>query len=156
MENVDQHLEGSVQAQAVDVAIEPELMTGADSAEAQAIHGLMQALGEVTDEQAGEGANEFQTLDEDGLDGLHDGNESELSDATEVDETQPPTFVRKPGRGCDHYSRGCRLVSPCCGEQFWCRFCHNAAMDNGNSRTGHSLDRHAVKAVILAYFLVNC
>ncbi len=79
-------------------------------------------------------------------DGLNDGDDSELSDATE-EETQPSVFVRKPGRGCEHYSRGCRLVSPCCGENYWCRFCHNAATETGNSRTGHTLDRHAVKQV---------
>ena len=27
--------------------------------------------------------------------------------------------------GCKHYRRRCKLVSPCCGEVFWCRHCHN-------------------------------
>ena len=52
------------------------------------------------------------------------------------------------GRGCQHYRRGCKLISPCCGEAFWCRFCHDAAKDgpsaNGNP---HKLDRHAVREV---------
>ena len=85
-------------------------------------------------------------VDDDGDDGLNDGDDSELSDATE-EETQQAVFVRKPGRGCEHYSRGCRLVSPCCGENYWCRFCHNAATEASNSLTGHTLDRHAVKQV---------
>ena len=27
--------------------------------------------------------------------------------------------------GCKHYQRGCKFVSPCCGDIFWCRHCHN-------------------------------
>jgi hypothetical protein len=96
------------------------------------------------------GQADAQAVDDDGDDGL-DGDDSELSDATE-EETQQAVFVRKPGRGCEHYSRGCRLVSPCCGENYWCRFCHNAATETGNSRTGHTLDRHAVKQVCNVYF----
>lgn len=39
-------------------------------------------------------------------------------------------------------------MGPCCGEAFWCRFCHDAAKD-GPSATGppHKLDRHAVREV---------
>ena len=106
---------------------------------------------------AGQGDVDAQAEDdvlEGVVDAQNEADDSELSDATE-EETQQTPFVRKPGRGCEHYSRGCRLVSPCCGEQFWCRFCHNAAMDTGNSRTGHTLDRHAVKAVNYHPFLSN-
>lgn len=28
-------------------------------------------------------------------------------------------------QGCSHYRRRCKIVSPCCGEVFWCRHCHN-------------------------------
>ncbi len=102
------------------------------------------------------GQADAQAVDDDD-DGLNDGDDSELSDATE-EETQQAVFVRKPGRGCEHYSRGCRLVSPCCGENYWCRFCHNAATETGNSRTGHTLDRHAVKQVcyLTILYLVAC
>ena len=53
------------------------------------------------------------------------------------------------GRGCLHYRRGCKLVGPCCGESFWCRFCHDAAKEHGSSATDppHKLDRHAVQQV---------
>ena len=33
----------------------------------------------------------------------------------------------KGEHGCTHYRRRCRLVTPCCGEVFWCRHCHNEA-----------------------------
>lgn len=145
MDNAGQQVYGAVDAQAVDRAIEGEDVTVAG---AQTVSDDGLELGVATETDAINGVHAPQGLDEDGLDGLNDGNDSELSDATEVDDTQQAPFTRKPGRGCEHYSRGCRLVSPCCGVQFWCRFCHNAAMDTGNSRTGHTLDRHAVKAVL--------
>jgi RING finger and CHY zinc finger domain-containing protein 1 len=50
-------------------------------------------------------------------------------------------------RGCRHYSRGCQLRSPCCNLLFWCRHCHNEAMDAGDPKTAHQLDRFAVKWV---------
>ncbi len=28
-------------------------------------------------------------------------------------------------QGCSHYRRRCKILSPCCGEVFWCRHCHN-------------------------------
>lgn len=43
--------------------------------------------------------------------------------------------------GCAHYSRGCKLVSPCCGKIYSCRHCHDEAED-------HSLDRYAISSVI--------
>ena len=52
------------------------------------------------------------------------------------------------GRGCAHYRRGCMLVAPCCDQTFWCRFCHDAAMDVPNAEVvQHKVDRHAVKEV---------
>ncbi len=50
-------------------------------------------------------------------------------------------------RGCRHYSRGCQLRSPCCNLFFWCRHCHNEAMDTGDPKKAHQLDRFAVKRV---------
>ena len=45
-------------------------------------------------------------------------------------ESQPAVDLagrEKGEHGCVHYRRRCRLVAPCCGEQFWCRHCHNEA-----------------------------
>jgi RING finger/CHY zinc finger protein 1 len=50
-------------------------------------------------------------------------------------------------RGCRHYSRGCQLRAPCCDILFWCRHCHNEAMDTGDPKKAHQLDRFAVKWV---------
>lgn len=44
-------------------------------------------------------------------------------------------------RGCEHYSRGCRLRAPCCDALVACRFCHDA------SACPVHMDRHAVKSV---------
>jgi RING finger/CHY zinc finger protein 1 len=55
-------------------------------------------------------------------------------------------------RGCRHYSRGCRIRAPCCNQLFWCRHCHNEAMDNGEPKKAHQLDRFAVKLIQCA----NC
>ncbi|KAG7163483.1 RING finger and CHY zinc finger domain-containing protein 1-like isoform X1 [Homarus americanus] len=30
-------------------------------------------------------------------------------------------------QGCEHYRRKCKLVSPCCENNYICRFCHNAS-----------------------------
>ncbi|KAG6546384.1 hypothetical protein Mapa_012124 [Marchantia paleacea] len=52
--------------------------------------------------------------------------------------------------GCVHYRRRCRIRSPCCGEIFDCRHCHNEAK-NANERDPkkrHDLPRHAVQSVI--------
>mmetsp|Transcript_45609 Transcript_45609/g.121263 ORF Transcript_45609/g.121263 Transcript_45609/m.121263 type:complete len:304 (-) Transcript_45609:425-1336(-) len=89
---------------------------------------------------------DVQSAEEEQYDDHEEADESDISG--DEDDGQTSQFVRKPGRGCEHYSRGCRLVSPCCDEEFWCRFCHNAAKDAGNTVNGHTLDRHAVKEVV--------
>lgn len=43
--------------------------------------------------------------------------------------------------GCSHYSRGCRLLAPCCNRLSVCRLCHDENSD-------HSLDRYSVKQVL--------
>ena len=90
--------------------------------------------------------------------------ESELDDESEFDdskddysglgqgddETAAARDESLPERGCQHYRRGCKLVAPCCGEAFWCRFCHDAAKEEGEQAAGavpHKLDRHAVTQV---------
>ncbi|KAJ1474370.1 hypothetical protein T484DRAFT_1635672, partial [Baffinella frigidus] len=43
----------------------------------------------------------------------------------------------------------CKLVAPCCGEAFWCRFCHDAVKDvTIEGVVGHKLNRHAVAEVV--------
>ncbi|KAG0711018.1 RING finger and CHY zinc finger domain-containing protein 1 [Chionoecetes opilio] len=42
--------------------------------------------------------------------------------------------------GCDHYRRKCKLVSPCCKNNYICRFCH----DEGEN---HALDRPNITQV---------
>ena len=57
-----------------------------------------------------------------------------------------------PTKGCQHYARGCRLRAPCCGELFWCRFCHDEVKSRGeaNPHAKHSLNRHMVQSVVCA------
>jgi len=43
--------------------------------------------------------------------------------------------------GCKHYKRRCKLVAPCCGKAYNCRFCHDEAEEN------HTLDRQKVQEV---------
>ena len=43
--------------------------------------------------------------------------------------------------GCEHYSRGCAFVYPCCNKAYTCRLCHDAASD-------HEADRKSVKEMI--------
>ncbi|CAK0772451.1 hypothetical protein CVIRNUC_003964 [Coccomyxa viridis] len=54
--------------------------------------------------------------------------------------------------GCKHYRRRCKLVSPCCGEVFWCRHCHNdvKAANEWDSNKRHELDRTRVREVVCA------
>jgi len=43
--------------------------------------------------------------------------------------------------GCSHYKRKCKLVAPCCGGVYSCRFCHD------DSVSGHTIDRRLVTEV---------
>ncbi|XP_065827708.1 RING finger and CHY zinc finger domain-containing protein 1-like [Oscarella lobularis] len=42
--------------------------------------------------------------------------------------------------GCEHYSRKCALIAPCCAKVYPCRVCHDAA-------ESHNIDRRAVTEV---------
>mmetsp|Transcript_174145 Transcript_174145/g.558400 ORF Transcript_174145/g.558400 Transcript_174145/m.558400 type:complete len:278 (+) Transcript_174145:163-996(+) len=54
--------------------------------------------------------------------------------------------VMEGSAGCRHYRRRCRIVAPCCGEDFWCRHCHSEAQ---SGRPGaHELDRGSISEVI--------
>ncbi|XP_066385027.1 E3 ubiquitin-protein ligase RZFP34-like isoform X1 [Miscanthus floridulus] len=53
--------------------------------------------------------------------------------------------------GCAHYSRGCSVVAPCCGQVFACRHCHNDAKNSlevDDPRDRHEIPRHEIKKVI--------
>lgn len=93
----------------------------------------------------GEGGEDVDDDDgdwEDDEEGIDDDDESEGHDA---DAAQP--LARDPNRGCTHYVRGCKLVSPCCGEVFWCRFCHNEKWEGAADATRrHTLDRSGRRA----------
>ncbi len=67
-----------------------------------------------------------------------------MADSTQAvaSEGAPAAASPKPQtRGCKHYSRGCTLRAPCCGELFSCRLCHDELKS-------HCMDRHAVRSVV--------
>eukprot|EP00293_Proteomonas_sulcata_P014720 CAMPEP_0184288840 /NCGR_PEP_ID=MMETSP1049-20130417/1328_1 /TAXON_ID=77928 /ORGANISM="Proteomonas sulcata, Strain CCMP704" /LENGTH=223 /DNA_ID=CAMNT_0026595407 /DNA_START=45 /DNA_END=714 /DNA_ORIENTATION=- len=98
---------------------------------------------EVDAEQDEEG--EDQATEED------DDIDDDTDDSMDEDEEEAAASLggEQAGqrRGCQHYRRGCKLVSPCCGEIYWCRFCHDASQDQGGPNA-HKLDRHAVTEVV--------
>ena len=47
------------------------------------------------------------------------------------------------GYGCPHYRRRAKFVSPCCGEVFFCRHCHNAEKDESEPVRGLARARAA-------------
>jgi RING finger/CHY zinc finger protein 1 len=55
-------------------------------------------------------------------------------------------------KGCSHYRRRCKIVSPCCDEVFWCRHCHNQvhAEDEPEVEKQHTLERRKVQEVVCA------
>lgn len=62
-----------------------------------------------------------------------DGEQSDSS--VEEQQSPPPEHY-----GCKHYKRKAKLVAPCCGNVYSCRFCHDEA-------EGHELDRKQVSEV---------
>eukprot|EP01066_Platyproteum_vivax_P007231 Platyproteum_vivax@DN2779_c0_g1_i1.p1 len=50
---------------------------------------------------------------------------------------------------CDHYSRGCKIVAPCCQEVFGCRLCHDSIKYEGvlDPKIAHTIDRYAIVEV---------
>jgi RING finger/CHY zinc finger protein 1 len=54
-----------------------------------------------------------------------------------------------PYEGCAHYKRKARLLAPCCGEWFGCRFCHDKVKseDAVDRKKAHTMDRHAVRTI---------
>jgi zinc finger-like protein len=50
----------------------------------------------------------------------------------------PPVTTEFNANGCKHYKRRCRIIAPCCGQTFACRFCHDDASDHTVNRTAIS------------------
>lgn len=46
---------------------------------------------------------------------------------------------------CEHYSRKCKVVSPCCNKEYSCRLCHDNDVDK---LCKHKFDRKSVKEVV--------
>lgn len=49
-----------------------------------------------------------------------------------------PDTHAKTALGCKHYKRKCKLVSPCCKNNYICRFCHNASENHPLERSNIS------------------
>lgn len=49
--------------------------------------------------------------------------------------------------GCSHYLRRCKLIAPCCGNQYTCRLCHDDVED-------HQIDRFTVQQIVCS--TCNC
>lgn len=93
----------------------------------------------------GGGSGEDKTRDGDENERKANGEEKNSSKTSGNSMSSPskgPSYESDGKRdGCKHYSRRCRIVTPCCGEVVWCRHCHR---DN----TEHELDRKAIKEVV--------
>lgn len=66
--------------------------------------------------------------------------------ASEADFARRTTAADARTYGCEHYKRKCKLLSPCCGEWFACRFCHDA-VKHDDVAAGHQMDRHLVRRI---------
>ena len=76
----------------------------------------------------------------------------DASPLAEAPAASEPEFARRTtaadarAYGCEHYKRRCKLLSPCCGEWFACRFCHDA-IKHDEVANGHQMDRHLVQRI---------
>ena len=76
----------------------------------------------------------------------------DASPVAEAPAASEPEFARRATAadartyGCEHYKRRCKLLSPCCGEWFACRFCHDA-VKHDEVANGHQMDRHLVQRI---------
>ena len=51
-------------------------------------------------------------------------------------------------KGCKHYARRCRILSPCCQQWYPCRLCHNEAVsDETTDCKVETMDRKAISRV---------
>ncbi|KAL3154779.1 hypothetical protein ABBQ38_011325 [Trebouxia sp. C0009 RCD-2024] len=94
-------------------------------------------------------AQSSSTEDVEGVENVAVASSSAPSDA----ESALNLANREKGEhGCTHYRRRCKLVTPCCGEVFWCRHCHNEAksQNEADPKNRHELDRKMVKELVCA------
>lgn len=51
---------------------------------------------------------------------------------------------------CEHYMRGCQLLSPCCNELFDCRLCHDVIKDEQekNIDNAHTMNIHDIQKIM--------
>ena len=128
---------GEIQAnQGEDISGETAAPTNLGDAGA-AIPGFWQVADSDDEGLGDEDEGEWEDADD-------DSEEKDEEDDEEEDSGIVPPPVRDPLRGCQHYSRGCKLVAPCCGEVHWCRFCHNAKWEDApDADKRHILDRYA-------------
>ncbi len=60
--------------------------------------------------------------------------------------------ITAPALGCRHYVRGARIIAPCCGEEFWCRLCHDVVKDEGEAdpKKQHKIVRFLIRECVCA------
>ena len=51
---------------------------------------------------------------------------------------------------CDHYSRNCSIIAPCCDKEFDCRICHDNFYEDieKDYKKKHKIDRYKIKEII--------
>ena len=147
----EQNLETGEEAGVSAVSTDEEHMQGESSPDIQLAG--MQVVGEIepaANQSLAASGDEGAALESDGFEEeSEDDSQESDGDGGAAAVRRGDTAHREGGRGCQHYRRGCKLVSPCCDTAFWCRFCHDAAKENGPLTDGqpHKLDRHAVREV---------
>ena len=78
--------------------------------------------------------------------GSSSGSSTSTTPLTDRPPVEAAAAAPEAAYGCKHYKRRCRLLSPCCGEWFACRFCHDD-VKCGETAAGHKMDRHLVTKV---------
>jgi len=48
---------------------------------------------------------------------------------------------------CDHYTRHCSIIAPCCGKEYPCRICHDDVEYEEKIKKFHKVDRFKIKRV---------
>eukprot|EP00922_Rhytidocystis_sp_ex-Travisia-forbesii_P065383 GHVS01097159.1.p1 GENE.GHVS01097159.1~~GHVS01097159.1.p1 ORF type:complete len:380 (-),score=65.24 GHVS01097159.1:131-1270(-) len=99
--------------------------------------------------EGGEEARPLPPMEAAGVGGTQpvlDESREEWEDAEEGLEEEK----EEEGMGCVHYRRKCQVIAPCCGEQFWCRHCHNEIKNTQEKdpKKAHELDRRSIREVV--------
>ncbi|CBZ53309.1 hypothetical protein NCLIV_030960 [Neospora caninum Liverpool] len=110
---------------------------------------------QLREDRESEGGGEEDRDEEEEWEDVEEGeSDDQLSfeDPNEEKSDEKATEEVEPRIGCPHYRRKCKVVSPCCGEVFWCRHCHNEVKADGERdyRKAHELDRTAVTEIVCA------